>query len=100
MDGFLDYHTVMQLEQYCQQLYKWGEIHYVKAFMLLLNRISPETEVRLLVQRRQGTLKPLPGSTQEKKETRTWASLMPDLRGQKIHSRRTTSIVTPTASYP
>ena len=31
MDGSLDYYTIMQLEQYCQQLHKWDEISYVTA---------------------------------------------------------------------
>ena len=68
MDGSLDYYTIMQLEQYCQQLHKWDAIYYVKAFMSLHKRISPETKIHMMVQRRQGALKPLPDSTQEKKE--------------------------------
>ncbi|KAF6130994.1 hypothetical protein HJG60_007915 [Phyllostomus discolor] len=68
MDDSLDYCTIMQLEQYCQQFHKWDEIYNVNAFLLLHNRISPEVEVHLMVQRREGTLKPLPDSTQEEKE--------------------------------
>ena len=69
MDGSLDYCTIMQLEQYCQRLQKRYEIHYGKAVMSLHNRISAETEVCLMVQRREGALKPLPDSkTQEGKE--------------------------------
>ena len=49
MGDSLDHHTIMQLEQYCQQLHKWDEIHYFKAFMSLHNRVSPETEVHLMV---------------------------------------------------
>ena len=47
-----------------------GEICYVKAFMSLHNRISPGTEVHLMLQRRQGALKPLPDSTQEAKKNK------------------------------
>ena len=36
--------------------------------MLFHNRVSLETEVHLMVQRRQGALKPLPDSTLEEKE--------------------------------
>ena len=32
MGGSLDYCTIMQLEQYYQQLCKWDEICYVKVF--------------------------------------------------------------------
>ena len=31
--GSLDYYTIVRQEQYCQQLHKWDEISYVKAFM-------------------------------------------------------------------
>lgn len=68
MDGSLDYCTTMWLEWYCQQLHKWDKIHYGKAFISLHSRVSPETEVCLLVQRREGTLEPLPNSqTREEK---------------------------------
>ena len=60
--GTLDYCTFMYLEQYCQQSHKLDEIHYVKVFISLHNNISPETEVHLIVQRREGSLKPLPDS--------------------------------------
>ena len=71
MDGSLDYWTTMQLEQHCQQLHKWDEICYVKAFMSLHNRVSPETEVHLKVQRREGALKLPPHSkAREEKESK------------------------------
>ena len=59
----------MQLELYCQWFGKWDEIHYVKAFILLPNRVSPGTKNRLMVQRKEVASKPLPASrTQEEKE--------------------------------
>ena len=71
MGDSLDHHTIMQLEQYCQQLHKWDEIHYFKAFMSLHNRVSPETEVHLKVQRREGALKLPPHSkAREEKESK------------------------------
>ena len=68
VDGFL-FCTIMRLEQYCQQLHKWDKIHYGKAFMSLHSKVSPETEVCLLVQRWEGALEPLPDNkTREEKE--------------------------------
>ena len=52
----------MQLEQHCQWLDKWDEIHYVNAFMLLHNKVLPWTENCLMVQRRELASKPLPDS--------------------------------------
>ena len=60
LNSFLSYCTIIQLEQYCQQLAKWDKINYVNAFMSLCNRISPETENCLMVQRREEASKPLP----------------------------------------
>ena len=64
----------MQLEQYCQWLDKWDEIHYVKEFVSLHNRdqgplfLSPGTKNHLMVQRREVASKPLPDSKSQEEE--------------------------------
>ena len=66
----LNYCTIKQLKQYCQQLDRWDEIRYVNTFMSLHNRISLRMENHLLVQgREEEASNPLPDSkAQEEKE--------------------------------
>ena len=72
MHGSLSYCTIMHLKQYCQQLDRWYEIHYINAFMSLHNRVSPGTENCLMAERREEASKPLSNRrTQEERENRT-----------------------------
>ena len=76
MDGSLDYCTTMWLEHDCQQLHKWDKIHYGKAFMSLHSKVSPETEVCLLVQRWEGALEPLPDNKKREEKENEEISLI------------------------
>ena len=59
-------HHCEELGQYSQQLDKRDEIRYVNAFVSLGSRVSPGTENRFMVKRREVASKPLPHSkTQE-----------------------------------
>ena len=70
MRGSLSYCTITQLEQCCQQLDRWDEIHYVNVFVLY-NRVLPGTENCLMVQRREEASKPfLDSKTQEERENK------------------------------
>lgn len=53
LNNSINHCTIMQLELYCQQLDKWDEIYYIKAFMSLQNRVSPGTGNPLMLQRRE-----------------------------------------------
>lgn len=38
LNGYLKYHSILQLEMFCQISEKWNEITYVQAFMTLHNK--------------------------------------------------------------